>query len=393
MAITISQVVNSSTVTTTVSGGTTVNTTTSVSVNAGDLILVGVSWLGTGTLSTPAGWTKLKSSSSGSSRVDVYAKKVVTTAVNTGAFVATTMSKVAAMCMTLRITATSAWEIASESGLDSTNDKNWDIVSGSMQTSTDDLVWVFSGANTNMSTGAAHETLTQSGATFAAFDPNAIGHPQSTQAGGTIAACWCLFSSTGGNGTGALTFHYDYTFVNAQGYSALVRIRENKNPTYVTDPVTTTPAAPCDCPDPVAVVLPTVLDTVDAPETGRDILVDPTTNNLALTETGDLALVTGIDSIAQDLRHRCRTFVGEWFLALDAGLPWFTEILGVKKLNLATVRALLRKLIDDTPGVKTIISLDVSLDTATRDLSISFRVDTDLGELVETLTTPVAEES
>lgn len=431
MALTITEVLNSYTVTTTVSGGTTVNTTTSVSVNAGDLILVGVSWVGTGTLSTPAGWTKLQSSSSGSSRVDIYAKKVVTTAVNTGAFVATTMSNVAAMCVTFRITATSTWEISSSSGLDSTNDKNWDIVSGSIQTSTNDLVWVFSGANTNMSTGAAHDTLTQSGATFAAFDPYTIGHPQAVQAGGTIAAAWSLFSSTGGNGTGALTYHFDYTFVNAQGFTGLVRIRENKTPPYVTDPVTQTtltmyglesreafgnpyvsfhdshiypvgipsaeafgnfafqlpviPVIPCECPDPTDIILPDLV-TVTPPDISRDIYVDTTTDNLALTPDGDLALVGGVESIAQAVRQRLRTYLEEWFLNIEAGVPWSTDILGVKNLNLATVRSLLRDQINDIAGVLEITQLDVTLNSQTRALSVVMRCTSDVGEFVEQLT-------
>lgn len=302
-----------------------------------------------------------------------------------------------------------------------------------MQVAVDDVIFSSAGADKNFGIGISAFSI-GGGPTFAIL--SSTTSPLGTaQSGGFIAVAESFQACTANPSTATLTMNWTYTTNSTQGATAFVRVREIKNALPIVGPIhddTVTmygipsaeavgniyfqqhdshitltgipsaeaignlailgPAAPCDCPDPVAVTLPTILDTVEAPETGRDILVDPTTNNLALTETGDLALVAGIDSIAQDLRHRCRTFTGEWFLALDAGLPWFTDILGVKKLNLATVRSLLRALIEDTPGVKNILSLDVALATATRALAITFRVDTDLGEFVETLTTPLAEE-
>lgn len=149
------------------------------------------------------------------------------------------------------------------------------------------------------------------------------------------------------------------------------------------------PVIPCECPDTNEVTLPTLDDgsaSSVVPETGRDILIDPITDNLALTASGDLAIVRGVDSIAQALRQRLRTYLGEWYLNVDAGVPWSTQILGVKNLNLSTVRSLLREQIKDIAGVLEITQLDVSLDKQARALSVVVRCTSDLGEFVENLT-------
>jgi hypothetical protein len=120
----------------------------------------------------------------------------------------------------------------------------------------------------------------------------------------------------------------------------------------------------------------------------RDLKIDPLTGDLAV-ESGDLAQVTGIDAILQSLRTRLGFFLGEWFLDEAQGIPYFESIL-VKNPNFPAVRELLRRALLETPGVLEVTSLRLRFTSATRQLAVSFRVSTDLGELAQTLelTTP-----
>lgn len=112
--------------------------------------------------------------------------------------------------------------------------------------------------------------------------------------------------------------------------------------------------------------------------------------DLALDASGDLdvqgsdlVIVRGTDSITSDLRARLQFFRGEWFLDRDAGLPYFTDILGVKSPNLQAIRAIFEAEIRETPGVTELLSLELDFDTEDRTLDVSWRVRADAGELIE----------
>lgn len=112
---------------------------------------------------------------------------------------------------------------------------------------------------------------------------------------------------------------------------------------------------------------------------GRDLALDATTGDF-LMSNGDLYLTTEYNAIAQDVRLRLRFFKGEWFLDLDAGVPFFEAIL-VKSPNLAIIRDIISEKILEAPGVKSITSLTLDFNRATRELNVAATVNTDLGEL------------
>jgi hypothetical protein len=74
-------------------------------------------------------------------------------------------------------------------------------------------------------------------------------------------------------------------------------------------------------------------------------------------------------------------FRGEWFLDDAAGLPLFEQVL-VKNPRAALLRALFRNEILDTPGVSDVPELALEHDRARRELDVSWRALTDLGELI-----------
>lgn len=110
-----------------------------------------------------------------------------------------------------------------------------------------------------------------------------------------------------------------------------------------------------------------------------DLKIDE--DNDLVVESGDLVVVRGKDSIESDLHARLSSYRNEWFLDLNAGVPYFEHFF-IKNPSPATMRAYLLKEAQETPGVTEMktFSLDLS---ALRKLSVAFKANTDVGELVE----------
>jgi hypothetical protein len=121
----------------------------------------------------------------------------------------------------------------------------------------------------------------------------------------------------------------------------------------------------------------------------RDIALDLTTGELDVS-TGGLRLTRGAEAVAQSIYIALRMSLGEWFLDLDEGFPWF-ELVLVKAPEVELIRAALRETLLARVGVSDVASLDVSADTSTRTLDVSFAVETDYGELSGQLATTAEE--
>lgn len=88
---------------------------------------------------------------------------------------------------------------------------------------------------------------------------------------------------------------------------------------------------------------------------------------------GNLTIVDGTDAIAQHLLIRLRFFKGEYQLDRSIGVPYFEDIF-VKNPSLVVVRAIMREVILETPGVLEITRFDLSVDSAIRQLNVDFTV-------------------
>ena len=100
----------------------------------------------------------------------------------------------------------------------------------------------------------------------------------------------------------------------------------------------------------------------------KDLALDPLTGDLALPPR----LVSGLEAVAQRLWIRLNTWAGTWFLDQRVGVPYVTQILGVKAPNLRAIEALLRRVISGTVGVTGIDDFALSFNRGTRRLSCSF---------------------
>jgi hypothetical protein len=86
-----------------------------------------------------------------------------------------------------------------------------------------------------------------------------------------------------------------------------------------------------------------------------------------------LELISGIDGVAQLIGIAIKLFLGEWFLNLKRGMPWFQEIFG-GKYDEGLIRRRLSEAIANVPGVSEVLSLVISFDGETRAVSVEWEV-------------------
>jgi hypothetical protein len=83
------------------------------------------------------------------------------------------------------------------------------------------------------------------------------------------------------------------------------------------------------------------------------------------------------EAIGQSVETRVLLFLGEWFLDLDEGTPYFQGILGKKNKELAD--ASLKARVASTEGVTRINNYQSEVDPVTRKMSVSMDIDTIYG--------------
>ncbi len=111
---------------------------------------------------------------------------------------------------------------------------------------------------------------------------------------------------------------------------------------------------------------------------------------LLLTTAGDidfssrrLQWASGIEGVVQGVRWRMQLIRGELFYNLAKGVPWYLRdgvpkeiaILG-RRFELEKMRSALRAPILATPGIRSIVKLDILFNAATRAASASWEANT-----------------
>jgi len=105
-----------------------------------------------------------------------------------------------------------------------------------------------------------------------------------------------------------------------------------------------------------------------------DIQLD-TTHDIVIASNGELQMLDGARRVAQQIKVTLLAFLGEWFLDVDFGVPYFESIL-VKTPRWAAINAILRAKIIDVPGVQRVRRLDLDFNHAARHLSVTFEAET-----------------
>lgn len=109
-----------------------------------------------------------------------------------------------------------------------------------------------------------------------------------------------------------------------------------------------------------------------------DIRLNALTGDIDFTNGMDI-VVTTAEEIHQRLTIRLNTFLGEWFLDRNYGVPYFQQILG-KGRKKATIDSILQDQILADGNVLEIVSF--SSTTEGRKYSVEFRVKVVSGEII-----------
>jgi len=106
--------------------------------------------------------------------------------------------------------------------------------------------------------------------------------------------------------------------------------------------------------------------------------------------SGNLAIVTGLDSLVQRIRTRLKTFSEECFLDKSLGVPYFQQVFKNKDPRVSALNAAFGDAILSVEGVQRILEINYSLDSATRVLTVNFSVLSQSGDSIDSaLTTEV----
>lgn len=114
-----------------------------------------------------------------------------------------------------------------------------------------------------------------------------------------------------------------------------------------------------------------------------------------LTATGDYTYgqngqnfyVNTPAGVGQAIKTRLAFFLGQWYLDLTQGTPWFTEVIGFGTTGLYD--QMLQQVILQTPGVLAIVAYTSSLNGTTRALTVTTTVSTLYGNTTVTTTAPI----
>lgn len=117
---------------------------------------------------------------------------------------------------------------------------------------------------------------------------------------------------------------------------------------------------------------------------------NPNAHDLYLNASGQLEII-GTDitdlndyalSVAQTVTCRLLLIGGEWYQDQRRGTPW-RERIWKKGVTESTVRRMVQQVVTTTPGVRSMESLDVEIDAATRQATISnLQIVAETGQIV-----------
>ena len=103
--------------------------------------------------------------------------------------------------------------------------------------------------------------------------------------------------------------------------------------------------------------------------------IDPETGDIV---TSGVQFIRQRDEIAQTIRTRLRLFLGEYFRDVTDGTPWFQTVL-TKRGALSSKDSIVRRRIQQTPGVVRVESFVTDYDVDLRKYTITASVITDFG--------------
>jgi len=108
-----------------------------------------------------------------------------------------------------------------------------------------------------------------------------------------------------------------------------------------------------------------------------DLALDKLNYDLRIKD-GVFLVVNSSDEIAQRVRIHLQRYLGEWFLNINLGVPYYQSILGEKDRTL--IELYLRKEIGQIEGVEKIKSFEIVQNYTTRTVTVNIKITTVYGE-------------
>jgi hypothetical protein len=119
-----------------------------------------------------------------------------------------------------------------------------------------------------------------------------------------------------------------------------------------------------------------------------DFELNPVTNDL-IFEDFDFALIDDTKQIMQNLAIRLRFVLGEWYLDITQGVPYF-EIFFRKAPNQIQIESILKEEITNTRGILELTSFESNYNSRSRLYSVKFSARSISGEdLIKEMELPV----
>ena len=112
-----------------------------------------------------------------------------------------------------------------------------------------------------------------------------------------------------------------------------------------------------------------------------DILLDPITHDLDITAFDLKTTVDDVGAIVQRLKVKLLLFKGEWFLDLNAGIPYYEQIFVSSNFK-DDADTVFKLAIVNTEGITSVRSFSSTFDNTTRLFSIKFSVTITSGEVL-----------
>jgi hypothetical protein len=98
----------------------------------------------------------------------------------------------------------------------------------------------------------------------------------------------------------------------------------------------------------------------------------------------DCKFVEGLEAVRQQIITGAQVFKGRWTYDANKGLDYL-ELLFEKGADLRLVKLMFYEFFLSVPGVASVGSADLRVDSATRTLYVSFVIETDFGPLADVL--------
>lgn len=110
-----------------------------------------------------------------------------------------------------------------------------------------------------------------------------------------------------------------------------------------------------------------------------NLMLDPLTHDIIPGR--QMTRVSGALYVAQLVKCRLLTFLGEWVLDRNIGAPWYGVL--ERHYDISATRLAVKNIIETTSGVLVLESLELQADNRTRQLSIQFTAKTTYGGISE----------